>query len=53
LHPYIKFSIDLDGKIWHNVKRPMAPLLDALKTKDKLYFTTLNYTLDYTLHLKF
>ena len=31
---------------------PIAPLLNLLKIKKKLYFTILNYTLDYTLHPK-
>ena len=30
----------------------IAPLLIALKIKDKLHFTTLNYTSYYTLHPK-
>ena len=30
----------------------IAPLLNTIKTKDKLYFTTLNYALYYTLHPK-
>ena len=30
----------------------IAPLLNALKTKDKLQFTTLNYAPYYTLHPK-
>ena len=42
-------------------KEKMAPrekdlityLLNYLKTKDKLHFNTLNYTPNYTLHLKF
>ena len=35
---------------WEDI---IAPLLNALKTKDKLHFTTLNYTLYYILHPKF
>ena len=34
-------------------KDPIAYLLNPLNIKNKLHFTTLNYTLDYTLHPKF
>ena len=41
--------IKKNGITWKDL---FAPFLNALKTKDKLHFTTLNYTSDYTLHLK-
>ena len=36
--------------VWND---PIAPFLNPLKTKKNLHFTTLNYTLDYTLQSKF
>ena len=52
LHPDIKFAVNLDGKVWHHVKK-LVPLPNPLKANKKLHFTTLNYTLNYTLHRKF
>ena len=40
-------------KITPREKDLITPLLNTLKTKNKLYFTTLDYTPDYTLPLKF
>ena len=50
LRPNIKFAINLDGKILHYVNRSNCPSSQSFKNKDKLHFTTLNYTSDYTLH---
>ena len=44
LHPNVKFAVNLDGKVWHHVKRPNCPLLNPLKTNRKLHFTNLKYT---------
>ena len=49
--PYnVKFAINLSGKYDITWKDLFAHLLNALKTKDKLYLTILNYTPYYTLH---
>ena len=39
--------VEKDDNMW---KYLIAPLLNILKIKDKLHFTTLNYTPNYTLH---
>ena len=52
LHLGIKFAINLDGKIWHNVKRPNCLYYQCFNNKNKLHFITINYTHDYTLHHK-
>ena len=50
LHPDVKFAINFDKKKKKKKnydttqKNLIAHLLNALKTKDKLHFTTLNYT---------
>ena len=54
LHHDVKFAVNLDAKIWHHIKRPNCLSSHCLKNdKNKLYFTTLKYTLYYTLHPKF
>ena len=49
LHHAVNSSVILDGITWKN---PTAPLLNSLKTYEKLHFITLNYTLNYTLQSK-
>ena len=52
LHVEVKFAVNLDKKRWHHMKIYNAPLQNPLKTKDKLHFTILNYTLNYIFHHK-
>ena len=53
LHLNIKFVINLDGKVCRTTwKDLIAPHLNPLKTKKKLYFITLKYTPYYNLFPK-
>ena len=47
--PDINYVIILNGITW---KDSIIPLFNPLETNEKLYFTILNYILDYILHPK-
>ena len=48
LHFAINYAIILDDIIW---KKPIAFFLNLLKINEKLHFTTINYTPNYTLQV--
>ena len=51
--PMLSFLLTLMEKYGTTGKDLIAPTLNALKTTNKVHFTTINFTLDYTLHPKF
>jgi len=50
--PLLNLTLTWIKKYDITCKDPIFLILNQLKTKKKLYFTTLNYTPDYTLHHK-